>query len=173
MLNWRDRQEIASGTIPHWMYGLNVMMKYKNFDFIALFQGAFGYSTNLYQLFYPWWSEAMYDLRWTEANNDANALFPRIGGTLDLGRTERQFSDSDHFILSTSYIRLKNVSLGYELPGELLSKVGIARLRIYLAGTNLFTASNLNKYGLDPEAPSMLRYYPQQRTFSIGLNLSF
>jgi hypothetical protein len=166
-LNWRDRQEIGSGTMPHWMYGLNAMMKYKNFDFTAFFQGAFGYSTDLVGLVTSWKNAAQYELRWTESNNDAKALRPRFGGASI--NTMR----SDHFYRQTSYVRLKNASLGYEVPKHILSKVGIVKLRIYLAGTNLFTISNLNKFGIDPEAPQMLSYYPQQRTYSIGVNLSF
>lgn len=72
-------------------------------------------------------------------------------------------------------MRLKNLSIGYELPKGLVSKAGIQQLRIYIAGTNLFTLSSLHKYGVDPEVPegSPAYYYPQQRTLSVGLNLSF
>ena len=55
-----------------------------------------------------------------------------------------------------------------------MSRAKIGNLRIYVAGTNLFTISKLNKYKLDPEAPSGAgtRYYPLMRTFTIGLNIS-
>ncbi|MDR2916861.1 MAG: TonB-dependent receptor [Tannerella sp.] len=161
-LDWRDQVEIGSGTTPHWMYGFNVMMKYRNFDLNALFQGAFGYTTSIYMGTFK--TDKLYKLRWTEKNNDANAVVPRLGGAA---------YTSDYFYKMTSYIRLKNLSIGYELPDEWLSKVGITQLRLYLAGTNLFTLSNLNKYGIDPEQPQMYGYYPQQRTYSVGLNLSF
>lgn len=166
VLDWRDQQEIGSSTSPHWMYGLNVVLKYRNFDLSALFQGAFGYTTYVnFGTFFK--TDKMYELRWTEANNDANAVVPRLGGS-----PSNDWA-SDYYYKRTSYVRLKNASIGYELLKSLLSKVGIAKLRLYLAGTNLFTLSNLNKYGIDPEAPSVYQYYPQQRTYSIGLNLSF
>jgi hypothetical protein len=83
---------------------------------------------------------------------------------------------SDYRNHSVSYLRLKSASLGYELPESLLKKAGISKLRIFLAGTNLFTLSSLNKYGVDPEMLDGIKagnYYPQQRTLSVGLNLSF
>ena len=78
-------------------------------------------------------------------------------------------------ITITPPIASKNLSIGYELPKGLVSKAGIQQLRIYIAGTNLFTLSSLHKYGVDPEVPegSPAYYYPQQRTLSVGLNLSF
>ena len=164
-LDWKDQELIGSGTMPHWMYGANVMAKYKNFDLTALFQGAFGYNTSVNLNVYE--SDMKYKLRWTEANNDPNSLVPRLGGAGSNGWT------SDYYYKPTSYIRLKTASLGYELPERVLSKIGLTKLRIYLAGTNLFTISSLSKYGVDPEAPNIMRYYPQQRTYSFGLNLSF
>ena len=162
LLNWRDVYEVKSSDLPNWMYGLNVMMKYRNFDLNALFQGAFGFTRNMvYRNDYL--TDKQYEFRWTETNNDANALVPRMGTRTGLG---------DYTLKTVSYIRLKNLSLGYELPGTLLSKAGIAKLRIYVAGTNLLTLSNVNKYGMDPEG-EIYTNYPQQRTYSIGLNLSF
>lgn len=71
---------------------------------------------------------------------------------------------------------MRSASLGYEVPNNLLNKAGISKLRIFLGGTNLFTLSSLSKYGVDPEMPDGIKmgnYYPQQRTFSFGINLSF
>lgn len=68
------------------------------------------------------------------------------------------------------------MSLGYELPNLLLSEIGVERLRIYVAGTNLFTLSTLDKFGIDPEMPEGYGigvYYPQQFTMSLGCNLTF
>jgi hypothetical protein len=68
------------------------------------------------------------------------------------------------------------MSLGYELPASLLTKMGVSRIRVYVAGTNLFTLSTLDKYGVDPEMPEGYGagvYYPQQYTMSVGCNLTF
>ena len=83
---------------------------------------------------------------------------------------------SDYRNPNTAYLRLKNMALGYELPNAMLSNIGVNRFRIYLAGTNLFTVSTLDKYGIDPEMPEGYGigvYYPQQFTMSVGCNLTF
>ena len=141
--------------------------KYHDFDLSALFQGAFGYTTYIDLTKAP--STLKFDNRWTEKENDPNSLVARPGGA----STNGYYSDFNNH--NTAYLRLKNLSIGYNLPKALISKVGIQQLRIYMAGTNLFTLSTLHKYGVDPEVPegSPAYYYPQQRTISIGLNLSF
>ena len=165
-LDWKDQKDIGKGTLPHWMYGFTGTLKYKNFDLTGLFQGAFGYNTLVNLTIYH--NATEYDLRWTEQNNNPNAMVARLGGAATNGYT------SDYRYKSTLYMRLKTASLGYEVPKRILDKLSINKLRIYFAGTNIFTLSTLNKYGIDPEIPSgTFLYYPQQRTFSLGLNLSF
>lgn len=167
VLDWRDQTEIGSGTMPHWTYGLNTTFQYKGFDLSLLFQGAFDYTTYVYLEGAQ--SVLKFENRWTIEENNPNSLVPRPGGA----STNELYSDYRNH--DTSYLRLKNFTLGYEFPKPWLSKVGIERLRVYLAGTNLFTLSSLNKYGVDPEMPegTPSYYYPQQRTLSVGLNLSF
>lgn len=164
-LDWKDQVDIGEGTIPHWMYGFNANLKYKNFDFSALFQGAFGYYT--YVNLSSTVSTVYYDNRWTTTNDNPNALVPRLGGAATDGLM------SDYYYKKSSYIRLKSASLGYSLPKQWLNKIGFSQVRIYAAGTNLLTFSNLLQYGIDPEAPNVGRYYPQQRTISFGVNASF
>lgn len=167
VLDWRDQKDIGMGTMPHWMYGLSVGLKYRDFDLSGLFQGAFGYYTNVSLGFD---TEIKYNNRWTAESNNQNALIPRLGGSASNGWI------SDYHYKRTSYLRLKNASLGYTIPGKILDRTGIKQLRVYAAGTNLFTISSIHKYGVDPEIPDIdnkLMYYPQQRTFSFGLNLSF
>ncbi len=175
VLDWKDQQVIGKGSTPHWMYGVNTILRYKHFDMTALFQGAFGFSTNvaidqkgsddrIVQ------SVLLYNNRWTEATNNSNAKVPRPGGS----STNMLYSDYRNH--SVSYIRLRSASLGYDVPNRPLNRLGISKLRIFLAGTNLFTLSSLSKYGVDPEMQDGIKvgnYYPQQRTFSLGINLSF
>ncbi len=167
ILDWKDQKDIGSGSMPHWMFGINSILKYKSFDLTTLFQGAFGYDTYLYLEGAK--TGILYDNRWTDVNNNINAIVPRPGGSPSNGFY------SDYRLHPTSYLRLKNASIGYELPKQLLSIIGISKFRIYLAGTNLFTVSTLSKYGIDPEVPdgNTAYYYPQQRTISMGLNLTF
>lgn len=167
VLDWKDQKEIGKGTLPTWTYGFNMNFKYHGFDLSALFQGAFGYTT--YIDLTKAASTLKYDNRWTEKENNPNSLVARPGGA----STNKYYSDFNNH--NTAYLRLKNLSIGYELPKGLVSEAGIQQLRIYIAGTNLFTLSSLHKYGVDPEVPegSPAYYYPQQRTLSVGLNLSF
>lgn len=175
VLDWRDQVELGSGSMPHAIYGITGSFKYKNFDLNLLFQGAFDYYSQVDLQTVP--SDLAYKKRWTQENPDPNALVPRYGGSVTNGYI------SDYRLHKTSYIRLKNASIGYEIPENLMNKFNIQRLRVYLAGTNLLTSSSLGKYGVDPEVPdgkgltgmpvSTVYYYPQQRTFSVGVNLSF
>lgn len=164
-LDWKDQVEIGKGNTPHWMLGTNISLKYKDFDFSSQFQGAFGYNT--------WLSLSQrtvefYNNRWTSANNNQNAIVPRLGGASTNGYT------SDFYYKKAGYIRLKAVSVGYNLPQPMLDKLKFRQVRIYIAGTNLLTFDNLKKYATDPEAPSGASgmYYPQQKTVSLGVNIS-
>lgn len=166
-LDWRDQVEIGKGQLPHWTLGFNISLTYKDFDFSALFQGAFGHYANINL------TQDMsnyYDLRWTEANNDSHALVPRLGGAATNGYF------SDYRFKSAGYLRLKTASLGYNLPKDLIGKVNLSQVRFFVSGTNLFTLDKLRKYGLDPEVPSISNsgsYYPQQRTISLGTTITF
>ncbi|WP_430813817.1 TonB-dependent receptor [Carboxylicivirga sp. RSCT41] len=165
-LDWRDQVEIGKGTTPNWMMGTNINLNYKNFDMSARFQGAWGYYTWI--KLHPYSVEA-YDNRWTPENNDRYALVPRYGGAATNNTT------SDYFYKEAGYLRLKVFSLGYNLPERWLNRINFRQARIYFSGTNLLTFSSMNKYNTDPEAPSggSGMYYPQQKTLSLGLNLSF
>ena len=85
-------------------------------------------------------------------------------------------SDADFYYHNVSWARLKSVELGYTLPKNILSKAKISALRIYLSGDNVFMLfNNLKKYGAgDPEfLLGNGGAYPNMRTFSFGVNLTF
>lgn len=169
-LDYRDEVEIGQGTVPHWMVGGTLNLKYKQFDLQSLFQGAFGYYNYiLLQQGGINFSEVLYKLRWSEENNVADAFVPRLSGAASNNLP------SDHPYKKAGYLRLKTIAIGYNLPKRVLDKMGFQALRVYLAGTNLITMNKLKDYGVDPEAPSgeAAYYYPQQRTVSIGVNLTF
>jgi len=168
IIDWKDQVEIGKGTIPHWMLGLNTNLKYKNFDLSVLFQGAMGYYNYVTLRHTSIPPEIFYNLRWTEKNNDPNAFIPRLGGANSNGWT------SDHFYKKAGYLRLKTFTLGYNIPERWLNKLNIKQVRIYAAGTNLLTFNKLKKYDIDPESPSGMAgyYYPQQKTITLGVDLS-
>jgi TonB-linked SusC/RagA family outer membrane protein len=169
-LDWRDQVAIGKGTVPHWMVGGTINLKYKNFDLSSLFQGAFGYNSYItLQHGGINYSEVLYNLRWSPTNNSANAFVPRLGGSSTNDYT------SDHFYKKAGYLRLKALSIGYNLPKNIIAKYNLQGLRVYFAGTNLLTYNKLKDYDVDPEAPSgnAAYYYPQQKTITMGIKLSF
>jgi TonB-linked SusC/RagA family outer membrane protein len=168
-LDWKDQVEIGKGTVPHWMLGFTVNLKYKNFDFNSLFQGAFGYYNYVNIVHGGLMPAIVYDLRWTEETNDAGALIPRLGGSPTNNYV------SDYYYKKAGYLRWKTLSFGYSLPKQWVEKMRLQQFRIYFAGVNLLTFDKLKDYGIDPEAPSGngAYYYPQQRTLTFGINLSF
>ena len=167
VIDWKDQQVIGMGTIPRWMFGLSTNLKYRNLDLSALFQGAAGYYNNV-SVPGGILSSIYYEQRWTEANNDPNAFFPRLGSP------SNNFRSSDHFYRKADYVRLKSLTVGYNIFQSCLTKLNIQQVRFYIAGTNLLTLSGLIKYNIDPESPSGMGgyYYPQQRTITLGVNLS-
>lgn len=170
-LDWKDMVEIGKGQIPNFITGLNIGLNYKDFDLAASFQGAFGFYKMVSLTSY---TKTFFDNRWTEENNDGDALIPRLGGAGSNGYlSDRNFIKSDYF-------RLRSFSIGYKLPKSVLGALKMQQARVYLGGTNLFTISKLGKFMLDPESPYAIQdgqpttsYYPQQKTIMVGFNVSF
>lgn len=181
ILDWKDKVEIGNGGIPLIMYGFNINAQYKGFDFSVLFQGADKFNVYLTQIDIlsprtP--TETVWKYRWTPENNDPHAIIARQARNSGPNKNVT----SDFYLKDASYLRLKNVSLGYTLPQNWLNPIGIDHLKVYVAGVNLLTFSGLSKYGTDPEAETIGGntlnrqlgwYYPQQRTISAGVKISF
>lgn len=166
VIDWKDQDVIGLGTAPKLLFGIDVNLIFSRFDFSMLLQGA-GKFYNRVNLAGKYTMAALYEMRWTEEGNNADAFVPRLGGAGTNSFT------SDHFFRRADYLRLKAVSLGYALPNSWLNGLGLSNLRIYTSGTNLFTFSGLKRFGIDPEAPSgyIGEYYPQQKTISFGLRV--
>jgi TonB-dependent starch-binding outer membrane protein SusC len=176
-----DRTFIGS-PIPDLTVGFNLNLTYKNFDFSALAEGQFGYEiVRNYERNLPFTNKTGYYLeRWT--GDGSSSSFPR----LSVGANDNdQFSD--FWIEDGSYVRIKNLQLGYTLPKELISKLKMSRLRIYASVSNLYTFTDYQGYDpnisvvFDPDnspQPALGStidngYYPQARTYIFGLNLTF
>lgn len=180
-LNDRYRQGKSSQPIAN--YGINLAGQYKGFFFSMLWQGATNY--NLYP-----GSERMegavsgaaiqgllvkYKFQtdiWTPDNTDS--LFPRLHSSA--GQTGGNNGDtSDFWLINAQYIRLKNLTVGYDFKRVLLRKVNwITKLDLTLTGYNLLTFSPAKKWGFDPETGSTDGYsYPVARTFTVGINIGF
>ncbi len=159
-----DDKTIIGNQIPRFTFGLRLGAEYKNFDFSCFFQGVAdcdGYLTYETQ-------EALYNTSNSfDAETNPNAPYPRLMGT----HYYNSLNYSSFWVQDASYVRLKNIQLGYTF--KMLQKYGISNLRLYFSGENIAT---ITKYkGFDPESPIGMRgwMYPLVGVYSFGLNLSF
>lgn len=170
-----DRVPLGS-KIPRFTFGLNIGVEYKGFDFQAQLQGVAGVK-GLLDSYSGWafWSEGnvqrwQADGRFDPQNPTRNPEYPRIENLGNVVGPNTQ--TSDFWLLDASYIRLKNVQLGYTLPKNIMSKAGISNLRVYVSTEN---PCSWNKYrkGWDPEINSGGSFYPILATYTFGVNLKF
>lgn len=104
------------------------------------------------------------------SRDNTNAEYPRLSVTKSSAGNNAQVSD--FWKRNGAYLRLKNVVLGYTFPKRWMNRIGIDNLRIYFSGNNLLTATEFR--WIDPESANVpTGYYPQQRTFTFGVDLSF
>jgi hypothetical protein len=115
---------------------------------------------------------------WTPSNTDTDD--PRIGvATNDQGLVDNARFSSDRWLEDGSYVRLRNIQLGYSFGNDLLSKLKLTNLRVYISGQNLFTLTEYS--GLDPDVQGngILERgvdsgnWPSNRIVSVGLNVEF
>ena len=111
-----------------------------------------------------------YDNRWSIDN--PTTKHPRLAIRNDTYYTGGEYSNNTYNLFTKNYLRLKNVEVGYNIPGSLSERWSISNLRIYVNGLNLIT---WDKYKIfDPEADSgSLQYYPQSRVINTGVRLTF
>jgi hypothetical protein len=164
---------------PELQFGIPVGLQYKGFDFGILFQGAARTSvmlTGRAAADFPVFEQdqvgsvkTMHLNRWTEATKET-ATYPR----LTYGRNDNnKNSDSDLFLFDAKYLRLKNVEFGYSLPKNWLRFAGLQNVRIYAQGMNLLTFDGLKTVDVDPEHREGEVWYPIQRTFNFGVDITY
>ena len=172
VINDKDRVVIG-GTIPRFTYGLSAQLYYKGFDLGLQLQGvgkANGYLYN--QSVMPFISGGsameMHKDRWTNENPNPNARFPRFAFNASNNQTNSSF-----WMKNAAYLRVKNVQLGYTLPKQMTQKLSIQKLRFYVSGQNILTFDNFWEY-FDVEAPvGAGDYYPQMKSFCMGVDITF
>ncbi len=167
-LDWRDQVLISTSNLPQLTFGLNMTMEYKGFDLSLLLQGAGNYDVAISTRLLPFGTTntfaLTYENRWNEDNNSKDALLPRVSATGRVNNTK----PSDFWLVDGTYMRVKNLNLGYTIPMQ--EVVGIYSIRLFFSATNLLTFSGTNKWDMDPEAANNSgRYYPQPKTFSLGV----
>ena len=167
-----DRTNIGNGT-PDWTFGLNAYAEWKGFDLSAFFQGVYGadvfdatYRQDIASGNYPTWVLS----RWTGEGTSNRIPILKQGDS-------KNWVCSDIYIQDGSYLRLKNLTLGYTLPRQMTRKIGLDRFRVFGMAENLFTWTRY--WGFDPEIGSGSTslgvdygVYPQARTFTVGFNIT-
>lgn len=159
---------------PSWMGGINVGVNFRDFDLSMLWQGAFDYERYMQgeatQAFYNGGSALEWQIdRWTPET--PNGKYPRMYAN---SSQSPDVVTNSYWCEDASYVRLKNLTLGYTIPTALTQKIGVNKVRVYFNGENLITFSSLFKKGLDPEAPQGRgAYYMNVKKFALGLKLTF
>ena len=168
-----DRTDIGNG-MPDWTFGLNLSAGWKGFDFSMMLQGTMGNDifdatrrTDISTVNLPSWMLA----RWT-GEGTSNKI-PRFA----LGDSQN-WQSSDLYVYDDSYMRLKNIQLGYTLPASITKHLLLSSLRFYVSGENLLTFTKY--HGFDPEISSTTTslgvdygVYPQARVWTVGVNIAF
>ncbi len=166
-----DMYRTELGNIPQITFGLNLHAAYKNFDFAALFSGqgrARQYvlpESGTVGNFYSSWA----DNRWSPSN--PGGTYPRVSERASSAVSGGLFP-SDFWLQDVSFVRLKNIEVGYNLPSGLLDRYSIGNMRVYANAFNLFTITKVTDF--DPEGSSNSgQFYPQQRILNLGVNIQF
>ncbi|MEX1240761.1 MAG: TonB-dependent receptor [Cyclobacteriaceae bacterium] len=168
-----DRTVLGSH-FPKFTFGGTIDLQYKNFDFSVLLQGVGGVQGILRR-----WRAQPFDDggvnvqrwqtdRWTQENPNPDARMPRYtigwhGGVAN-----------DFWVIDASYLRVKNLQVGYSIPAAVVNRIGLSRLRLYFSGSNLLTFSDYYE-GYDPDqrlSPDA-RFYPVTGVYTLGVNLGF
>ncbi|WP_185154075.1 TonB-dependent receptor [Fulvivirga sp. M361] len=185
VINGNDRTFIGNPH-PDFTYGFSANLAYKNFDLSLFFQGSQGNDIYNYTRFFSDFpsffnggrSDRVLD-SWSPEN--PGAQLPALSERVINGET----NPNSYFVEDGSYLRLKNVQLGYNLPKSLLSRIGFSNARVYVQATNLFTITDYE--GLDPEigslSPSLFTSnldlgvdfgsFPLAQTYTLGFRVDF
>ena len=176
-----DRTAMGNPRSPELMFGIPFGFQYKNFDFSVLLQGATKSSIllNGAAVFdFPQFEQdkigrvkKMHLDRWTP-ETAATAKYPALHyGTHDNNKN----GNSSLFLYDASYLRLKNVEIGYNVSPKLLRKFHVQQARIYVQGLNLLTFDKLGDVDIDPETKSGdgASWYPIQKAFNFGIDITF
>lgn len=161
-------------TSPRYNFGINLGAEWNGFDISVFLQGTGKRSYILYSYqaipFLQSWRYPManyVDNYWTEDHR--NARFPR---PLYGGGTNTHVNSA--FVQNGAYIRLKNLQVGYSLPAELLKRIKVQKVRLFISGQDIWTKTKAWYKYFDPESPNNVSYnYPYFSTYAFGLNVTF
>jgi TonB-linked SusC/RagA family outer membrane protein len=169
-------RKLLGGSLPRYLYGANLKLDYKNFDLSVVFQGV-GYQNTriggimITPLIANWghMPKLIDGTSWSKYNTDEQNLaakYPRLTYT----NQGNNYAMSDYWLINGGYLRLKNLTLGYNLPASLTQKIHLQRVRIYGSASDIFTIDNFPK-GWDPEVAQS--GYPITSSYIFGLSVTF
>ena len=167
-----DMVPIGNPTTPEIVYGFGLSMGYKGFDASVFFQGEGNVSFWIDAAStYPFVKEtqlmkAYADDHWSEENQNVYALWPRLSVDVNKNNTAR----STWFMRDGSFLRLKQVEIGYTFPNHWLRRAHIDNLRLYMSGTNLLTWSKFKLWDVELGGDGF--NYPIQRVVNVGVNIT-
>jgi hypothetical protein len=166
-----DQTRTKYGNIPQITYGFSLNAAYKGFDLSVLLAGQAQVSQYVLPEagsvgnFYSSWA----DNRFSASNT--NGTYPRVTDRASNAISGGLYNNT-FWLNDASFLRLKNVQLGYNFNAPFLSKLKIGGLRVYASAFNLFTITKVKDY--DPEGTSGSgQFYPQQRILNLGVNVKF
>lgn len=171
-----DPKDIApigySSLLPRFVYGLTLGGNAYGFDFSAMLQGVGQYTRNygaqiMYENFGTTFFSDMCDNRWSQARYEAGEKIthPR----LSLLSTTSHVGN-DYYTMDASYMRLKNITVGYTIPSVYTKRIGMNNLRVYFTADNVHTWNRLRTKMIDPEQSSFASY-PLMRTYTAGVSV--
>ena len=168
-------QDWIYNPVPDFTYGFNIYLEYKNFDFTAFFQGVQGVDviSDLKKETDIWAGLNIGFLNkgtrlldaWTTTNPQSNIP------ALSLSDNNNEKRVSTYWVENGSYLKLRTVQLGYNLPNRISKKLYMERLRFYVSAQNLLTIKSKNFTGVDPENPNY--GYPIPLNLTFGINVTF
>ncbi len=187
-LNDHGDVKLLGNSTPRWLFSLDLHGEYKGFDLRVYFQGVakrdywqgsgyfWGVTNDI------WWSQGLkqhedyfrdensWSVKSGHAQPNPDAYYPRPV----FSEVWKNQQAQSRYIQDASYIRLKNLQVGYSLPKNIVSKIGFQLIRIYFSGENLWTGTKLSSL-FDPETVGSGKggcCYPLSRTYSFGLNIT-
>lgn len=173
LINLDDREIVSDGPNPKFQFGLNLNASYKGLDFSVLFQGQAGAKiywqndlANTASVRYGYqMNKEVVEGRWYEGRT-TSAEYPRL---LEYSNNKNK-QMSDFYLQDLSFLKIRNIQLGYTLPKSIVSKTSLERIRVYGSLENFFTFTSFR--GFDPELGGTLGY-PTMKNVVVGINVSF
>jgi TonB-linked SusC/RagA family outer membrane protein len=169
----RDRAPVGTGNMPQYFYSLTGDLKFKNFDFSILFQGVNKWQSlqngiGVWETNFDGVYGSLHKKAWTIERYEANEEI--TSPALSVNESSNH-QNSDYYLYDKSYLRLKNLEIGYTIPINITKSTSTQKLRIFINGQNLLTFDKMKSADFGPEGSYAA--IPVYRVYNIGVSLDF